>query len=89
MREGTIGAALRIFADSGLAELRDDEDGPSVRLLPVSERVDMESNERFAEGEANREAFATFSELALYAPAQTLERLLNRPIYPSDVKLRK
>ncbi|HEV3092161.1 MAG TPA: helicase-related protein [Candidatus Cybelea sp.] len=89
VRDATVGAALRIFADSGLAELRDDEDGRSVRLLRVSERVDMESNERFAEGEANREAFATFSELALYAPAQTLERLLNRPIYPSDVKLKK
>lgn len=85
----TVGAALRIFADSKLIEIGDDDEGRYVRLLPVGERVDMERNERYAEGEATREAFAQFSELALNAPASTLERLINRPIYPSNVPLRR
>ena len=49
----------------------------------------MEHNERYAEGEATREAFARFCELALGAPAATLERIINRPIYPSGVPLRR
>ncbi len=52
-------------------------------------RVEMERNERYAEGEATREAFARFAEIALGAPATTLERIINRPIYPSGVALRR
>ncbi len=47
----------------------------------------MERNERYAEGEATREAFGRFAELALNAAADTLERIINRPIYPSNVPL--
>ena len=60
----------------------------SFGFLPVSGRIEMERNERYAEGEATREAFARFCELALDAPAETLERIINRPIYPSSVRLR-
>ncbi len=83
----TIGAALRIFADSELVEVGEDDEGRFVRFLPVAGKVEMERNERYAEGEATREAFTEFSKLALSAPAMTLTRIINRPIYPSRVEL--
>ncbi len=89
LSDRTVGAALRIFSDSGLVELGADDDGRFARLLPVTGRIEMERNERYAEGEATREAFARFCALALDAPAETLERIINRPIYPSNVHLRK
>jgi single-stranded-DNA-specific exonuclease len=89
VRGGTIDAALQIFSDSGLVEVGEDGDGRFVRFLEVSGRIEMERNERYAEGEATREAFSRFCELALFAPAETLERVLNRPIYPSNVRLRQ
>jgi single-stranded-DNA-specific exonuclease len=89
VRDRTITAALRIFADSDLVEVSDDDDGRCVRFLPVSGKVEMERNERYAEGEATREAFTRFAEVALEAPASTLERIINRPIYPSRVALRR
>ena len=88
VQDRTIGAALRIFSDSHLLEVGEDDEGRFVRILPVAGRVDMEANERYAEGEATREAFARFYELALGAPAETLERVINRPIYPSRIALR-
>ncbi len=89
VRDRTIDAALRIFSDSGLIEVGEDDDGRFVRFLAVSGRIEMERNERYAEGEATREAFLRFCELALFAPAETLERVLNRPIYPSSIHLRR
>jgi single-stranded-DNA-specific exonuclease len=88
VRDRTVTAALRIFTDSNLIELGEDEEGRYVRFLPVSGRVEMERNERYAEGEATREAFAHFSTIALNAEAATLECIINRPIYPSSVELR-
>ncbi|HZY98674.1 MAG TPA: helicase-related protein [Candidatus Baltobacteraceae bacterium] len=87
VRDKTIGAAMRIFQDSRLAEIGEDDDGRYVALLPVDGRVDMEQNERFAEGEATRESFAAFASVALSAPAESLERIINRPIYPSRIEL--
>jgi single-stranded-DNA-specific exonuclease len=87
VRDRTVSAALRIFRDAGLVETGEDDDGRYVRLLPVRGRVDMQSNERYAEGEATREAFVHFAEIALNSPAATLERIVNRPIYPSGVPL--
>jgi single-stranded-DNA-specific exonuclease len=87
VRDRTVGAALRIFRDAGLVEIDEDDEGRYVRFIPVSGRVDMESNERYAEGEATRDAFARFAEIALNSPAATLERIINRPIYPSGVPL--
>ncbi len=89
VRDRTVGAALRIFSDSKLIEAGEDDEGRYVRLLPVTGRVEMERNERYAEGEATREAFVRFSSFALSAPAETLERIVNRPIYPSRVELRR
>jgi single-stranded-DNA-specific exonuclease len=89
VRDRTIDAALRIFSDSRLIEVGEDDDGRFVRFLAVSGRIEMERNERYAEGEATREAFSRFCELALFAPAETLERVLNRPIYPSNIHLRR
>jgi single-stranded-DNA-specific exonuclease len=83
----TIGAALRIFADSQLVDAGEDDEGRFVRFLPVAGKVEMARNERYAEGEATREAFAQFSDVALNAPAMTLQRIINRPIYPSRVEL--
>ena len=87
IRDRHVGAALRIFADSDLVELGEDDEGRFAKFLPVSGRIEMERNERYAEGEATREAFARFAEMALNAPASTLERIINRPIYPSSVDL--
>jgi single-stranded-DNA-specific exonuclease len=81
----TIGAAVRIFTDAGLAELAEDDEGRYLRLLEVSGKVDLTQNERFAEGEASREAFAQFSELVLKAQPDVLQTIINRPIYPSNV----
>jgi single-stranded-DNA-specific exonuclease len=87
VRDRTIAAALRIFRDAGLIEVDEDDEGRYIRFLPVAGRVEMEANERYAEGEATREAFAAFAEIALNSPASTLERIVNRPIYPSGVPL--
>jgi single-stranded-DNA-specific exonuclease len=89
VRDRQVTAALRIFADSALVQIGEDDDGRYVQLLPVNGRIEMERNERYAEGEATREAFARFAELALNAPAATLERIINRPIYPSRVELQR
>jgi single-stranded-DNA-specific exonuclease len=86
IRDRHVTAALRIFADSNLVEIGEDDEGRYVRVLPVTGRVEMERNERYAEGEATREAFTRFAEMALHAPASTLERIINRPIYPSSVE---
>jgi hypothetical protein len=51
--------------------------------------VDLTKNERFAEGEAAREDFARFCDLILTAGADTLQRIINRPIYPERVELRR
>jgi len=87
VRDRTISAALRIFADSDLVAFDEDDEGRVVRFLPVHGKVEMERNERYAEGEATRDAFVRFAEVALRAPAETLERIINRPIYPSNVAL--
>ncbi len=89
VRDKTVSAALRIFSDSGLIEAGEDDEGRYVALLPVEGKVDMERNERYAEGQAIREAFANFSKLVLEAPAETLERIINRPIYPGRIELRR
>ena len=89
VRDRTIGAALRIFDDSNLVEIGEDDEGRYVRFLPVDGKVDMERNERFAEGEATRESFKQFCELALRSSAGALELIVNRPIYPSHVALRR
>ncbi len=83
----TVGIALRIFEDEGLVEIAEDDDGRYVRFRPVDGKVDLERNERFAEGEAERESFKRFSEMVLGAKAEALERIINRPIYPERTPL--
>ena len=83
----TISAAARIFADAGLIEFGDDDDGRFLRFIPVSKKVDLTATERFQEGEAEREAFARFCSVVLTAPPEVLEALVDRPIYPSGVPL--
>lgn len=85
VRDRTVAAALRIFSDSNLVEVAEDDEGRYVRILPLRAKVDMRQNERFAEGEAIRESFDSFCRLALSAPADSLERIINRPIYPGRV----
>jgi single-stranded-DNA-specific exonuclease len=84
---GTVSGAVRIFADAGLVTLGDDDDGRFVRFLPVVGKVDLTATERYAEGEAEREAFKRFCEVALTARPEVLESLVDRPIYPSGVAL--
>ncbi len=81
----TIRAALRIFVDEKLLAIEEDDEGRSLVLLPVVEKIDLERNERFAEGEAIREAFGQFCELALRADGPTLRRIIDRPIYPQHI----
>jgi single-stranded-DNA-specific exonuclease len=83
----TIGAAVRIFADAGLVDTGEDDEGRFVRLREVDGKVDLTRNERFAEGEAERESFAKFCKLALEATPNVLRTIVNRPIYPSNVRL--
>jgi single-stranded-DNA-specific exonuclease len=87
--ERTISTAVRIFEDEGLVETGIDDDGRYIRFVPASGKVDLTRNERFAEGEAAREDFARFCDLILTASADTLERIINRPIYPQRVELRR
>jgi single-stranded-DNA-specific exonuclease len=81
----TIGAAVRIFTDAGLLEMGEDDDGRYVRFLEVHGKVDLTRNERFAEGEAERESFKNFCELVLKAQPGVLQTIINRPIYPANV----
>ena len=80
----TVGVAVRIFSDAGLVELEDDE-GRVVRFLEVSGKIDLTQNARFAEGQAERESFDRFCTMALEEVPATLERIINRPIYPQNV----
>jgi single-stranded-DNA-specific exonuclease len=81
----TVGVAGRIFADAGLLELGEDDEGRFIRFREVSGKVDLTQNARFAEGETERESFRDFCELALGAQAGVLQAIINRPIYPSNV----
>jgi single-stranded-DNA-specific exonuclease len=87
--EHTVRRALQIFEDEGLVEIAADDEGKFVRFLHVEKKVDLEQNERYAEGEAERASFARFCDLALGASASQLERIINRPIYPERVDLCK
>jgi single-stranded-DNA-specific exonuclease len=81
----TIGSAVRIFTDANLLEMSEDDDGRYVRFREVNGKVDLTQNERFAEGEAERESFKQFCELVLKAAPDVLQTIINRPIYPSNV----
>lgn len=87
VNDRTISRALHIFEDEGLVEIAEDDAGRYVRFLPVDGKVDLTQNERFAEGEAERESFKAFCELVLTAKADALERIINRPIYPQRIAL--
>ena len=81
----TMGAATRIFEEAGLVETGTDDDGRFVRFLERKERVDLTATSRFAEGQAERDGFERFCELALHAEALALEQIVNRPIFPDGV----
>jgi DNA-binding transcriptional ArsR family regulator len=85
--ERTVNRALSIFEDAGLVEMAEDDEGRYIAFKQVDGKVDLEQNERYAEGEAERASFARFSELVLGASANALERIINRPIYPDRVAL--
>ena len=87
VNDRTVSRALHIFDDEGLVEIGEDDDGRYVRFLSVDGKVDLERNERFGEGEAERESFKRFCELVLRARAEDLERIINRPIYPQRTEL--
>lgn len=87
--ERTISVASRIFEDAGLLESGLDDDGRFLRFLPSSQKIDMTKNERFAEGEAEREDFSRFCDLILNANTSALQSIINRPIYPQAVPLLK
>jgi single-stranded-DNA-specific exonuclease len=83
----TIGSAVRIFEEAGLIETGIDDEGRFLRFREVAAKVDLTKTTRYAEGLADREAFDRFCGLALEADAQTLEQIINRPIYPDGVAL--
>jgi single-stranded-DNA-specific exonuclease len=87
--ERTVGVAVRIFEEEGLIESGIDDDGRYLKFLSVDGKVDLTRNERFAEGEAERENFARFCDLVLSAKGTALERIINRPIYPERVELER
>jgi len=65
----TVVVALRIFQDEGLVETGIDDDGRYIRFKRVDGKVDLTRNERFAEGEAERDSFARFCDIAVTASA--------------------
>lgn len=83
----TLETAVRIFIDEGLLQSMESDEGRGLRLMPVAEKIDLTANERYAEGEAIREAFGRYCELALATDAPTLRRLIDRPIYPQQTPL--
>jgi single-stranded-DNA-specific exonuclease len=87
VNDRTVAAALRIFEDEQLIETGIDDDGRFFRFVPVADKIDLTHNERFAEGEAERENFARFCAFVLTSKAETLERIINRPIYPQGQPL--
>jgi single-stranded-DNA-specific exonuclease len=88
MAEGaTIGAAVRIFEEAGLVITGTDDDGRFVRFVDVAGKVDLTTTARYAEAQAERDAFERFCGLALGADAKTLEQIVNRPIYPDRIPL--
>ena len=87
VNDRTVSRALHIFDDEGLVEIGEDDEGRYVRFLSVDGKVDLERNERFAEGEAERESFKRFCDLVLSARAEDLGRIINRPIYPQRTAL--
>jgi single-stranded-DNA-specific exonuclease len=83
----TVGTAVRIFAEGGLVESGTDDDGRFVRFLEVAEKIDLTKTARYAEAQAERDAFERFCGLALGADVKTLEQIINRPIYPDRIAL--
>jgi DNA-binding transcriptional ArsR family regulator len=83
----TVAAAVRIFEEAGLVDTGEDDEGRFVAFRDVKEKVDLASNSRFAEGEAERESFGRFCKVVLEASPDVLEVVINRPIYPSNVPL--
>lgn len=84
---GTVGVALRIFEDANLVRTGIDDDGRFITFLVSREKIDLTKNERFAEGEAERESFEQFCNLVLGAHTESLESIINRPIFPQGVDL--
>jgi len=87
VKGSTVSAAVRIFEEAGLVSSGLDDDGRFVRFQAVTGKVDLTKTTRFAEGQAERDAFDRFCTLALEADAATLERIINRPIYPDRIPL--
>ncbi|MBV9103017.1 MAG: DEAD/DEAH box helicase [Candidatus Eremiobacteraeota bacterium] len=87
VRAEAVSCAVRIFEDAGLVLSGRDDDGRFVRFLETSGKVDLTQTSSFAEGEAIRDSFERFCSLALKADAETLEAIINRPIYPDGVPL--
>ncbi len=83
----TVGVALRIFDDAGLVRITQEEDGRLIVFNALPGKIDLTQNERFAEGQAERESFDDFCDLALRAQGHMLEAVVNRPIYPEHVPL--
>jgi len=85
----TVGVAVRIFEDADLVRTGIDDDGRFITFLDVREKIDLTKNERYAEGEAERESFARFCSLVLGARTESLESIINRPIFPHGVELQR
>jgi single-stranded-DNA-specific exonuclease len=83
----TVAAAVRIFEEGELVTGGIDDDGRFIRFRETAGKVDLTKTARFAEGEAEREAFERFCALALSADVASLESIVNRPIYPDRVAL--
>ena len=84
---GTVSVAARIFADAGLLDIAQDDEGRFIRFREVKDKVDLTQTTRFAEGEAERDNFNRFCEVIVNAQPGVLENVVNRPIYPSNVPL--
>jgi len=85
--DSTVRTAVHIFEEGGLVATGTDDDGRFIRFLEAPVKVDLTRTARFAEALAERDAFERFCGLALSADVETLEQIINRPIYPDRVPL--
>lgn len=85
VNDKTVGSAARIFADAGLLEMSEDDEGRYLRFIEIEGKIDLTQNDRFAEGQADRESFERYCELVLKAQTAVLQTIINRPIYPANV----
>ena len=84
LNESGISTGIGVFRELGLVASEGMGSYRRLRMLPApSEKLDLASSVRYAEGLDEIEEFEAFAERALKAPAAELLESFNRPILPT------